>query len=583
MFDVLVRNGLVVDGSGQPPYQADVGVLDGRIVSIGDLSGEQAAETIDAQGRYVTPGFIDMHSHADLSIVQYPDAESLLGQGVTTAFCGHCGMGMAPVGKYWKSQGDDLFAFEEFMPFASVSSFPGVTPACLTEQLKPAYRNYFGVDLDWKSFGDYRRKLEHMGIGINLALEVGLQQIRQQVLGLDSKRPATEEETAQMVRLVEESMDDGAYGLSIGYDYTPDMYASESELLALAQCVQKRGGILSAHTRNGRSGCPNWQHIDGIREFLELGKQTGVHVHISHIQPGFRVTPADQEMVDASACRTLDILEEYRREGVRVTWDTLHPEAASFYYYPQLCSFLIYYILECGGKNVFRQKLNDEAWCRTLAKQIEAGEHIVFPRLDENAPVTACENKDYIGKTVKQLAQQTGRTVPDMVLQILREDIETCIRPRRPWEQVMSSEVYWRQEEAVIGTDNAVFPYDYEGHRPELPTFRSTPEAYGGMIHFLERSKDIPMEKTIRKLTGNAAQILGLTDRGWIQPGMRADLVVLDGNRLCSNLNEIDPRQQPSGVDYVMVNGKIALKEGRHTHIRNGQFLMRDHRLEGDK
>lgn len=573
MYDLVIQNGLIFDGDGGFPYQGDIGIKDGVIAAIGDIEDGLAQRQIDAANRAVTPGFFDMHSHADLSIVQYPDAESLLGQGVTTAFCGHCGMGMAPVGKFWKSQGDDLFAFEEFMPFASVSSFPGMTPFCRTEQLRPAYKKYFGVDLDWVTFGDYFQKLKTQGIGINLAVEVGLQQIRQQVLGEDSARPATLEETTQMAELVNESMNAGAFGLSIGYDYTPDLSASEEELLCLAQCVKEKNGILCAHTRNGKQGFPNWQHIDGIREFLELGRKTGVHVHISHIQPGFKVIPADQKLIDESACRTLEIIEEYRTKGVHVTWDVLHPEAASFYYYPQLSSPLIYYILECGGKSAFQARLEDASYRDELAERIRSGEHIVFPRFNMDVPVTSCKNAKHIGKTVREIAQQASVATEEMVLDILREDIETCIRPLRPWEQVMGSDVYWRRKDATIGTDNSVFNYDYEGHLPNLPAFRSTPEAFGGIIHFLERSRDIPFEQTVRKLTGNAASILGLTDRGWLKAGMKADIVVLDLERLNSNMNDIDPRQRPIGVDYVIVNGSIAVDRGSHTHIRSGHIL----------
>lgn len=575
MYDLLLYNGLIFDGSGALPYHGDIGVKDGIIVAIGDLKDAQAKCRIDVAGRSVTPGFFDMHSHADLSIVQYPDAESLLGQGVTTAFCGQCGMGMAPVGAFWKSQGDDLFAFEEFMPFGSISSFPGMTPFCQTEQLKPAYEKYFGVKLDWVSFGDYLHKLKTMGVGVNLAVEVGLQQIRQQVLGKDSARPATAEETQRMAELVDASLDEGAFGLSIGYDYTPDLSASEEELIFLAQRVRDKDGILAAHTRNGKQGTPNWQHIDGIREFLELGRKTGVHVHISHIQLGFKVIPADQKLVDEIAYRTLEVIEEYRAQGVHVTWDVLHPEAASFYYYPQLSSPLIYYILKCGGKTAFRTQLEDSAYRRQLAEKIRKNEHIVFPRVNLDVPVTACKNSRYIGKTINELARQTGITGEEMMLSILLEDIDTCIRPVRPWEQVKGSEIYWRHEDATIGTDNCAFNYNYEGRLPELPAYRSTPEAYGGIVHFLERSRDIPFEQTVRKLTGNAAGILGLTDRGYIRVGMKADIVVLKQEELRSNMNVIDPRQQPSGLDYVIVNGVVSVNHGVHTHVRSGQILSR--------
>ncbi|MCJ7837508.1 amidohydrolase family protein [Cuneatibacter sp. NSJ-177] len=575
MFDLLIQNARIYDGSGKPPFPGDIGVTGGIISQIGPSLPSPARRTIDAAGRCVTPGFIDMHSHADLSIVQYPDAESLLGQGITTVFCGHCGMGMAPVGPYWKSQNDDLFAMDDILPFASVSSYPGMTPACETEKLRPAYRKRFGVEMDWTTFRSYQEKLTRMGVGVNLAMEVGLQQIRQQTLGLTCNRPADRQEILRMEELVQEAMEAGAFGLSIGYDYTPDMYAGEEELLRLAALVKQYDGIVSAHTRNGKSGCPDWQGIDGIREFLALGQKTGVRVHISHIQPGFRAPLLDQSLQDESARRTLEVLDEYRNQGVRVTWDALHPDASSIYYFPELCSFLTYYIMECGGKSRFREKLTEPSYRSFLAGQIRQGNHILFPRFPKDRPITRCQNPQALGKTVENLAEDSGCSPEEQVLQIIMKDMDTCIRPLRAFEQAPGSELFWRREDAVIGTDNCAFPYDYEGRPKDLPAFRSTPEAYGGIVHFLKRSQDLPMEQTIRKLTGNAAALLGLRDRGLLKPGFCADLVMLDPERLDPCYGEIDPRQKPAGLDYVIVNGKIAVDHQVHTHVRSGRILSR--------
>ncbi|MCI8552243.1 MAG: amidohydrolase family protein [Lawsonibacter sp.] len=191
MYKLIIKNGTLYDGTGAPGYVADIAVKDRKIAEIGQIDAP-AEKIIDAAGKRVTPGFFDMHSHADLSIVQYPDAESLLGQGITTVFCGHCGMGMAPIGKWWKSQGDDVFALEDVTPLSSIGAFPGRTGMCRSDRMR-------------------------------------------------------------------EAMESGAYGMSIGYDYTPDLSASHEELDRLVACVKEYDGIVAVHTRNGMDGNPEWQ------------------------------------------------------------------------------------------------------------------------------------------------------------------------------------------------------------------------------------------------------------------------------------------------------------------------------------
>lgn len=582
MFDLIIRNGVIYDGTGEEAYRADIGVKDGKIAVIGNLKDELATEEIDADGQQVTPGFFDMHSHADLSIVQYPDAEGLLGQGITTVFCGHCGMGMAPVGKYWKTQGDDLFAVEDFNPLHSVGTIPGRTAVCQTEQMRAAYEKYFGVKMDWTTFGEYCNKLRLQGVGVNLAMEVGLQQIRQQVLGLDFERAATEAEICQMEELVVEAMEAGAFGLSIGYDYTPDLYASEEELDRLARVVKRYDGIVAAHTRNAKDGDMTWQPIDGMREFLDMGKRTGAKMHISHVQPGFKITPQDRKLIAESGNRTVEVFEEYRKQGVSVTWDVLVSKSSAFYYYPQLCSPLIYYILECGGKAEFRERLQQDDYKNRICAAMKSSEHIIFPRFDYTIPVLQCSNKEYEGKTILELAEERNLEPEETVLQILKEDVDTFVRPVLPFERLKDEKgfidtfyPFWKRDDASIGTDNCAFNYDYEGHLPNLPVYRSTMTSYSGFVTFLLESENerISFERTIRKLTGNAADYLGITNRGYLKEGQMADIVILDRTKLNANVNYLDPRQRPSGVEYVIVNGKIAVKHGVHTHARSGKVL----------
>lgn len=577
MYDIIISGGTVYDGSGAPGRSADIGIAGGSITAVGKLDKAAAARVIDASGKLVTPGFIDMHSHADLSLIQYPDAESLLGQGITTVFCGHCGMGMAPAGRWWKTQGDDVFALEQFAPLSSACNVPGRTPICPTSLMRGAYREYFGVEMDWTSFADYLDRLRGTGIGVNAAALAGYQQIRAQVLGPDSARPAAADEISAMRRLVRESLEGGALGLSIGFDYTPDMSAGPEELEAMAQEVRAHGGILAAHTRNGKDDDPAWTPFDGIREFLELGLRTGVRLHISHIQPGLGPGEATEEQVAGSTRRTLELIEDYRARGVQVSWDVLHPKAAAFYYYPELVSPLIYYVLACGGKEALRARLSDGAYRAYLTAQLEKGAHMVFPRLDYAARITRCAEPAWLGKGVAQLAEEAGTSKEEMLLRVFERDVDTCIRPQLPYERSGGLDLFkyfWQLDEAGIGTDNCAFNYDYEGRGSSLPAYRSTPSAYSGFVTFLLESGAIPFEKTVRKLSANAADILGLTDRGRLAAGKRADVVVLDRARLDANIDYIDPRKPPKGIDYVLVNGRVAVDKGLHTHVRSGELLV---------
>ena len=324
MSTIYIKNGTVIDGSGAPRFKADILIKDDTILTIGpdlsarpELAGDIAsADVIDAAGKTVTPGFINMHSHGDCSAAMYPDMESSLGQGITTEFAGHCGLGVAPIQKHW------LYMFPEKKAFTRVNPEPigGINPygayIVPAEAMRPAFKEAYGEELDWTTYGEYLDHLRRVGTGANLAAVAGQSLIRLQAMGLDYKRPATEEEICAQEEMLSEAMDGGALGLGLGLDYQPSLYASHEELVRLMTLVKERGGVVTAHTRH----VPNDYYgrdvnfCDGLKEFLELGLETGARLHISHIQNAYPASPESDEMARAGVNETLALVQEYREK-----------------------------------------------------------------------------------------------------------------------------------------------------------------------------------------------------------------------------------------------------------------------------
>ena len=572
MYDILIKNGQIIDGSGKAAFCADIAVKDGKIAKIGDLSNETAEKIIDAQYRYVTPGFFDMHSHADLTAMLCPDMEGLLGQGITSCFTGHCGMTMAPAGRYFMGMLEDVKAFEEIMPLQTYGKGPGSYPASDTQSVRKAFKARFGVDMDWNTFGEFRDHLKKDGIGVNMYMEVGHAQIRMDAMGFDYARTATQDEIDVMRKHVAEAMEAGATGLSFGLDYAPGKYAGSDELNQLAECIKSYNGILAAHIRNYGKHPDTQQEfhtIDGIKELMDIGLKHGLHVHISHIGDGFAIKPFDQFMMDASAQRTLQIIDEYRNKSLHVTWDVLVPEYIPWFFFPDLAGLVKYYIAACGGKKAFAEKLKSPAYQYEIAQAIKENKNPSFGWFKEEYEILRCKNKAYEGKTIKQIADMLDKEPVYAMFDILMEDMDTRYRQNRLGSG-RHTNVFQEAEEASMGLDNCGYDYNWEGEKPDMPVDYSTPTSYCGMITFMEKRRGFPLEDTIRKMTGNAATALGVKDRGFLKEGLAADIVVIDYKNLRSNENFTDPRCKPDGIDYVLVNGKIAVDHGVHTHVRAG-------------
>lgn len=588
MFDLLIKNATVIDGSGADRFAADVAVKDGKIVRIADEITDDAEQVIDATGRILTPGFFDMHSHADFSVAVYPHMEGLLGQGVTTCFCGHCGMGVAPIDRYYLETpgGVDGTAISRLVP----PFVGGPTPISFrlvdTESLRPAFKETLGVELDWTSFDEYLQHLERSGVGCNLVINVSHSQIRVQVMGADFRRSATRDEVEQMKGYVRRAMEAGASGLSYGLEYCPGTYADTYELTELARVVQEYDGVVTAHLQWRKSRReqiqPMHEGVDGVCEFLDIGKETGVRLHISHMLNGYTVLPDDGPLVRAGVRRLLEVIDGYRKQGVRVTWDVLPFDAIAMYYFPQLATYLRPYVEECGGKQAFSRALKIGDYRDRVAGEIKSGNHrstSPLIRFDPTANpewakpylITVCKDERYVGKTIYELAQESGKDCVDVLLDILEADPDAGCGAWRPYPEQRFYE-YNLADDATLGLDNITLDYDYmHQDGADMPYELGTPTIYCGMISYIERKLLPRLEDTIKRLTGNAATALGLSDRGFIREGLSADIVILDYEHLNSNKNFIDPRTAPSGIDYVIVNGKIAVDHNQQLHPHSGK------------
>lgn len=589
----LIRGGTVVDGTGSPPFQADVCIRDGVIDAVGpDLSAPEGAQVMDAAGKLITPGFINMHSHSDCSAAMYPNMESTLGQGITTEFAGHCGLGVAPVQHSW------LYMFPEKKAFTKVMPEPpgGINPynAYLvpTQRLREPFAQTYGQELDWPTYGQFLEHLRRVGLGANLAVVAGQAQIRLQAMGTDYHRDATETEIAAMEGALSEAMDGGALGLSLGLDYEPGLFAGREELLRLMKLVAARGGIVTAHTRS-RSH-PYYGHaqsfLDGLREFLDLGRESGVRIHVSHIQNGYNVTPAHDGLIRAAVAKTLEELDRARQAGVNVTWDVIPKYAYGPFHYPMAASLFQPYVERCGGCAAFSRALTLPDFRRQVVEEIRTGRHPsqgVFTRFDPQADpawdtryrFTRVQRAGCVGKTIREAAQ--GADSLELLLDVLTEDPYAAMISlgRRP-EHTPDRDAFVARTEATIGLDTWTLDYDAALSEGDLPLECGSPATYEGMTVFLEteRDKGAAIEETIRKLTGNAARTLGLTDRGFVSQGLAADLLVLDWEHFSARENLADPRHGPQGLDYVLVAGQIAVDHGVHTHVRSGTVLGPEHR-----
>jgi N-acyl-D-aspartate/D-glutamate deacylase len=528
-FDALIRNGRVVDGTGGPWFVADVALHRGLVAAVGRLDGARAALELDATGKTVAPGFVDIHEQSDWTLLADPRASSAIRQGVTTVVPGNCGFSAAPLVDLSAQRGG-LYGYVE------------------------------GLTVDWRTFGEYLDRLRAARPAVNVAPLVGHGALRSAVMGF-APRPPQEGEQGAMRALLEEALEAGAFGLSAGLEYAPGQNAAPDELVDLLGPVRAGGRLFAVHIRSR-----DYHYLPAVEEALQVARRAGVATQLSHLTARYGAL----RDADRAVWRLLD---EARDGGLDVTCDQ-HPFTTSN---GAATTVLPPWAFE-GGREALAGRLRDPQ-TRARLKEFRGPQNklIVAGQWQLISLVAAPQRPDLLGRPLHQLAAERGGDPYDAIFDAMLAALEagddpTAVRLR--------AEHYVDEEVLRDALTHPLYMFESDGQvlAPDGPLGAvRNPYSYGWVARFLGTyARDrgwLTLEDAVRRLTSFPARKLGLGDRGLLRPGMRADLVVFDAATLRPQDTALDPSRFPSGVSDVFVNGVPAVREGVATGARPGHVL----------
>jgi N-acyl-D-amino-acid deacylase len=527
-FDVIIRGGTVYDGTGRPPLRADLGIKADRIAAIGNLSRATAPTIVDARGVAVAPGFINMLSHSESSLIV--DARSLgeIKQGVTTQIFGESSMG--PLNDQMKqrlheSQGDVKYTIE------------------------------------WTTLAEYLNYLEKRGVSQNVASFIGAATVREYVIGFEDK-PPTPEQLARMRELVRREMEAGALGITTALIYPPAFFAKTDELIELCKVAANYKGKYTTHMRSEGN-----QLIEGVEETIRISREAGLPAEIYHLK-------ASGEANWPKMDRVIRMIEDARREGLKIT--------ADMYTYPAggtgLNASMPPWVFDGGAEAAYR-RLQDPATRRKIAEAVRTPtnewENLYLLAGSPDRILLASFKterlKPLTGKTLAEVARMRGKDPVETIMDLVLED-----RSRVGTIYFLMSEENIKKQ---IRQPWVSFGSDAASIAPEGVYLKSSthPRAYGNFARLLGRyvreEKVISLAEAVRRLSGLPATNLGLGNRGFLKPGMFADVVVFDPQTVADRATFENPHQYAVGVRHVFVNGVQVLKDGEHTGAKPGRAL----------
>ena len=525
MLDLKITGGRLIDGTGAPARPGDVGVTGDAITAVGDLAREPAGRTIDAGGRTVTPGFIDMHSHSDWRLWDNRRAESKIRQGVTTEVIGNCGFSPAPVSDTFR---EEMRGFALYLPA--------------------------GMDFSWRRTGDYLARYEQEGVALNVAQLIGHGTLRLAAMGF-ARRPPTAGEQATMERLMDEAMADGAYGLSTGLIYAPGSYAETPEIVEIARGAAG-GGFYASHIRGEGATL-----LAAVAEAIRVGREGGLPAQVSHVKAAGR--PNWGKVADALA-----LIDAARAQGQDVMGD-VYPYTASS---TTLRTLLPDWALE-GGIDAMLKRLADPAERGRIRAELTGGGETLTRGLDWSDIMVAYSpsRPDAQGRRISEVADARKQDPLDAAIElivaeqgkgymILFQLDEADLRRALTHEHVM------------VGSDGSSLAA--EG---PLAAGKPHPRSYGTFPRVLGRyardERVLSLESAVWKMTGLPAKRLGLADRGVVKAGAKADLVVFDPATVADRATFENPHQYATGIGHVVVNGRVVISDGQHTGALPGRLL----------
>ena len=521
MLDLLIRGGLIVDGTGSSGFYGAVGVQGDSVrILRGDLNNVEAGRVIDATGLVVCPGFIDLHSHGGLVILGDPQHEPKVRQGVTTELIGIDGNSVAP----FKTQ-EDLHKFIELD--AGLNGKPPL----------PA---------QWASVSDYLGMFDNK-VAVNICYILGNSPVRIWSLGWD-QRPATSAELEDMKSVVREALEEGAFGLSTGLDYPPGSYADTQELTALCQEVARLGGIYHTHVRYALGD----RYLDPFKEAFEIARGSDVPLHITHF--GQRTNSP------AGARRMLEYVETQQQQGTDVTFDTFpYAEGSTrlLIMFPQWT--------HDGGPDKLKEVLRSEEARKRLRKEVHSGipwDEIWLTYFEQP------HNRKYDGRSAAAIAEMMNKGVVDALCELLLDE-NLQISFTGTYRNGATVPLFMSHPLCLVGSDAVML-----GEFPNPQTYGTFPAI---LSEYVREERWLSLPEAIRKMTSYAAQRLDLRDRGILRDGMKADIVAFDPEGVNAPSTRHNPKQFAVGIPYVLVNGQLVIDNGEHSGALPGRALRHKH------
>ncbi|NLY19840.1 MAG: D-aminoacylase [Tissierellia bacterium] len=523
MYDILIKNGTLVDGTGKEPYKKNVAIKDGKITLVdGDI---EATRVIDAKGKLVTPGFIDTHSHSSMLVNEDPYLAPKLFQGITTELVAQDGMGPAPVDE------------KHISPWKKAMA---------------GLEGEYDFEWKWRSVGDYLDEVEKLDLGPNIAYLAPHGNLRMVAMGLDNRKP-TKEEQERMNDELRKAIDEGAFGMSTGMIYPPCVYADIDEFIELGKVLKDTDTIFVTHQRSEADSM-----LESMDEILEISRQSGCRAHFSH----FKICGKNNwDKIPA----ILEKLDNAKEEGIIVSLDQYPYVAGS-----TMMSVILPPWVHDGGTEKLIERLSDNELREKMKEDIANGipgwdNFIDFAGL-EGIFITFVKNPEsekYVGMNLVELGEATGKDPYDAIFDLIRDE-ENIVGLVDFYGTEEHVKTFMAREEQNVCTDGII------GTKPH-------PRLYGAFVRVLGKycrdEKLFPVETAIRKMTGKPADTIGLLDRGYLKDGYAADVLVIDFDNVIDVGDYTDPKQLAKGIDYSIVNGKILIDDGKQTPQKAGKVL----------
>jgi N-acyl-D-amino-acid deacylase len=531
MLDIIINNGLIVDGTGKPAYKMDLAIKDGKIIKIGEKIKDSARKTIDAEGLVVSPGFIDVHSHNDLVPFMEEEIQNLkLKQGVTTELVGQCGLGVIP---------------------------------CIEDESK-LWKNYIKgvvgnpqIKFDFKDVEDYINKVTKEGLKNNYSILISHGAIRTKIMAFES-REATDIEIEKMCELVNNAMEQGAIGMSLGLQYIPGIFARKKELVAICKVIKSYNGIIMVHVRNHDRNI-----INAIKEIIDVAEEAKVKLHISHMRS------YDSKVLGCTAEILIDLVEESIKKGIDITFDEhLYLSGST------LMTQLLPPWLTDKGTKVLLEMLKDEEVLNRVKKELE-DMSINYVGWDNYSAIAGWDgilitslskenNSKYIGRTVGEISKELNIHPLNFMAKLLIEE-ETGVG-------IVTLNIFSEEDTIKL----IKHPLQMVGS-DSIPAGEPHPRLYGNYPLFIGKfareKKAITLEEAIYKCTLLPARTLGLKEIGEIKEGKRADITIFDFNEITGYEDYNNKRKSPIGIKNVIVNGKVAMENEVILEEKHGKIL----------